>query len=80
MQVARVESSGENLLGDREQQMCELGAADEQGAEGKGAGDGQGGQKRCALIEGCQRVENLSAEDMRITCVCGSKARDLIIL
>ena len=60
--------------------MCELGAADEQGAGGKGAGDGQGGQKRCALVEGCQRIENLSADDMRITCVCGSTARDSIVL
>ena len=80
VQVARVDSSEESLPGDREQQICELGAGDEHGAGGKGAGDGQGGQKRCALIQGCQRVENLSAEDMRITCVCGSKARDLIIL
>ena len=61
--------------------MCELGADDEDGvAEGKGAGDEQGRQKPCALNEGCQRVENLSAEDMRIACFCGSKARDLIML
>ena len=60
--------------------MCELGAGDEHVAGGKGAGDEQGRQKRCAPIEGCQRVEILSAEDMRITCVCGSKARDSIML
>ena len=60
--------------------MCALGAGDEQGAGGKGAGDEQGGQKRCALIESCQSVETPSAEDMRTTCVCGSKARDPIML
>ena len=80
VQVARVDSSEESLPGDREQQICELGAGDEHGAGGKGAGDGQGGQKRCALVEGCQRIENLSADDMRITCVCGSTARDSIVL
>ena len=80
VQVARIDSSGESLLGDREQQLCELGAGDEHVAGGKGAGDEQGRQKRCAPIEGCQRVEILSAEDMRITCVCGSKARDSIML
>ena len=80
MQIARVDSSEESLLGDQEQQMCALGAGDEQGAGGKGAGDEQGGQKRCALIESCQSVETPSAEDMRTTCVCGSKARDPIML
>ena len=62
VQVARVDSSGESPLGDREQQICELGAGDEHGAGGKGAGDEQGGQKRSALIEGSQRIENLPAE------------------
>merc|ERR1719370_1485126 len=80
VQVARVDSSRESLLGDREQQRCELGAGDELGAGGKGSGDEQGRQKRCALTEGCQRIENLSAEDMTITCVCGSKAGDPIML
>ena len=32
VQVARVDSSGESLLGDREQQMSELGAGVEHGA------------------------------------------------
>ena len=73
VQVARVDSSGESLLGDREQQICELGAGDELGAGGKESGDEQGRQKRSALIEGCQRIENLSAEDMTIICVCGSR-------
>ena len=60
--------------------MCEVGAGDEHRAGGKGAGDEQGGQKRCALIESCQRVDTLSAEDMRKTCVCGSKSIDPIML